>query len=295
MQNIGNNNHYNKNYINKVNPTIINNSNHNFEDIKKSLENLIEELKFFFNDNNLSKSRFAKIIEVIDTIMNNELLTIDELYRYSEAMDLKDTLNYFKEENTQEEFLVKMKKTISGSNLLNENNKKDARNYFFELKIATFFKKKEFKINFTKDSDIQIVFNDTKYNVQCKRPQNEKKIIERVLHAYKQLSENTNGIKGIIALDLSKVFFNEITPVHNLVFETNNDINTILKIFDENYSLLVNNIKFDILDNVAFIICHVRFPCIILNPYQITTVNHFFTIKSKNVTKEIKSLISSLQ
>ena len=184
---------------------------------------------------------------------------------------------------------------VKESNLLNENNKTDARNYFFELKIATFFKKKNFKINFTKDSDIQIVFNDTKYNVQCKRPQNEKKIIERLLHAYKQLSENTNGIKGIIALDLSKVFFNEITPVHNLVFETNNDINTILKIFDEKYSLLVNNIKFDILDNVAFIICHVRFPCIILNPYQITTVNHFFTIKSKNVTKEIKSLISSLQ
>ncbi|MDN5069048.1 hypothetical protein [Aliarcobacter butzleri] len=279
--------------MNKVNPTIINKSNHNFEDIKKSLENLIEELKKFSDDNNLSKIRFAKIIEVIDT-KNKELLTVDELYRYSEARDLLDTLNYLKEENTQEEFLFKMKKTISGCNLLNEKNKTEARNYFFELKIATFFKKKNFKINFTKDSDIQIVFNDTKYNVQCKRPQNEKKIIERVLHANKQLSENTNGTKGIIALDLSKVFFNEITPEHNLVFETNNDINTIINLFDENYSLLVNNIKFDILDNVAFIICHLRFPCIILNPYQITIVNHFFTIKSKNATNEIKNLISSL-
>ena len=293
MKNTGSNNYYNISYINKENPTVFNNSNTNVEDIKKSLKNLIEELKKFSNDKNLSKIRFANITEIID-ITNNGLLNVDELYRFSEAMDLIDTLNYFKEENTQEEFLVKMKKTISGCNLLNEKNKTEARNYFFELKIATLFKKKNFKINFTKDSDIQIVFNDTKYNVQCKRPQNEKKIIERVLHAYKQLSENTNGIKGIIALDLSKVFFNEITPVHNLVFETNNDINTILKIFDENYSLLVNNIKFDILDNVAFIICHLRFPCIILNPYQITTVNHFFTIKSKNATEDIKSLISSL-
>lgn len=279
--------------MNKVNPTIINKSNHNFEDIKKSLENLIEELKKFSDDNNLSKIRFAKIIEVIDT-KNKELLTVDELYRYSEARDLLDALNYLKEENTQEEFLFKIKKTISGCNLLNEKNKTEARNYFFELKIATFFKKKNFKINFTKDSDIQIVFNDTKYNVQCKRPQNEKKIIERVLHANKQLLENTNGTKGIIALDLSKVFFNEITPVHNLVFETDNDINIIRNLFDENYSPLVNNIKFDILDNVAFIICHLRFPCIILNPYQITIVNHFFIIKSKNVTNEIKNLISSL-
>lgn len=279
--------------MNKINPTIINKSIHNFEDIKKSLENLIDELKFFFDNNNLSKIRFAKIIEVLDT-KNKELLTVDELYRYSEARDLLETLNYLKEENTQEEFLSKMKKTISGCHLLNDENKTEARDYFFELKIATFFKKKKFKVNFTKDSDVQIVFSDIQYNVQCKRPQNEKKIIERVLNANEQLFKNTNGTKGIIALDLSKVFFNEITPVHNLIFETDNDINTIINLFDENYSLLVNNINFDILDNVAFIICHLRFPCIILNPYQITIVNHFFTIKSKNPTNEIKNLISSL-
>lgn len=211
-----------------------------------------------------------------------------------EAIDLLDTLNYLKEENTQKEFLFKMKKTISGCHLLNNENKTEARNYFFELKIATFFKKKDFKVNFTKNSDVQILFNDTKYNIECKRPQNEKKIIERVLHANKQLSENTSETKGIIALDLSKVFFNEITPEHNLIFKTDNDITTIRDLFDANYSLLVNNIKFDILDNVAFIICHLRFPCIILEPYKIMTVNHFFTIKSENSTSEVRDLISSL-
>lgn len=277
--------------MNKVKPTIINKSSNDSEEIKKLLEDLMEELKKISDDDNLSNIRFAKSTELINTT-NKELLTVDQLYRYSEARDLQDTLDFLKEENTQEGFLFKIKKTISGSHLLNDENKTEARDYFFELKIAALFKKKNFKINFTKDSDIQIIFNNAKYNIECKRPQNEKKIIERVLHAYKQLSENTNGIKGIIALDLSKVFFNEITPEHNLVFETNNDINTIINIFDENYSLLVNNIKFDILDKVAFIICHLRFPCIILNPYEITIVNHFFTIKSKNATSEIKDLIN---
>ncbi|RXJ83428.1 hypothetical protein [Arcobacter cloacae] len=75
--------------MNKVNPSIINKSIHNFEGIKKSLENLIYELKEFSDDNNLSKIRFTKIIEVIDT-KNKQLLTVDELYRYSEARDLLD-------------------------------------------------------------------------------------------------------------------------------------------------------------------------------------------------------------
>ena len=179
----------------------------------RSLENLIEELKFFFNDNNLSKSRFAKIIEVIDTIMNNELLTIDELYRYSEAMDLKDTLNYFKEENTQEEFLVLEKLFGSYQNVVSYGHTDNFLDYqppIIKDKVEVVHGKvvEEIKLYCTDDT------SDKVYNVQ----------IEKVNNGYvvnyqngKRNSNLTEGTKteAPLSLENAKEIFDALVKSKN--------------------------------------------------------------------------------
>lgn len=285
--------------LNKISSTIKNQEN-NLNDIKNSLKSLEDKLKKIVNDDKIkfSNNRFGKIAKLINILDNNKLLTVEELYRYSEAMDLLDTLNYIDREDISDSFLDKLKKGINGSYLLRDESKKTtARDYFFEIKIATKFKKSGFEISFEPSSDVQVTIDEISYPIECKRPQNEKKIVQKAEEAYKQLMEQEQ--KGIIALDLSKVFFNEITPEHDLIFRTYDDIKKIINIFDESYSPLINNVnknrKKDILDDVLFIICHFRFPCIILEPYNIVIINHFFTIGPKNSPIEIKRIINKLK
>ena len=283
----------------KASSTIKNQEN-KLNNIKNALESIENKLKKILNDDKIkfSNNRFGNIAKLINILDNNKPLTVEELYIYSESMDLLDTLNYIEKEDISDSFLDKLKKGINGNYLLlDESKKTTARDYFFEVKIATKFKKSGCKISFEPSSDVQIAINGISYPIECKRPQNEKKIVQKVEEAYRQLMKQEQ--KGIIALDLSKVFFNEITPVHDLIFKTSDDIKKIIDIFDESYSPLINNVnknkKKDILDDVLFIICHFRCPCIILEPYNIVTINHFFTIASKNPPIEIKQIINKLK
>jgi len=282
-------------HVFKKNSTTIKYSNIDFDKFSNEFKSILKKIdKLLDNYNgNFSNTRFGKTTNIFNSL--NEQITVDELYRYSEAIDLLDTLNILNKSNYSKEFSKKIKIIIGGTLLLKDEKKTGARDYFFELKMAAKFKKSNFLIDFNEESDIQIIYNKIKYLVECKRPQNEKNIVQKARDARKQLLKHRK-YKGIIALDLSKVFYNEIATEHNLIFNTYDEIDIIKKLFDNNYHLFINNIKdYDILDEVFLIICLLRFSCIVLNPYEVVTVNHYFSINSQSNTKEIKDILNELK
>ena len=145
--------------------------------------------------------------------MNNELLTIDELYRYSEAMDLKDTLNYFKEENTQEEFLVLEKLFGSYQNVVSYGHTDNFLDYqppIIKDKVEVVHGKvvEEIKLYCTDDT------SDKVYNVQ----------IEKVNNGYvvnyqngKRNSNLTEGTKteAPLSLENAKEIFDALVKSKN--------------------------------------------------------------------------------
>lgn len=266
------------------------------KDDNSNFSNDIKKIINYFNGKNIDfkNSRFRNIINIIDNISKNKP-TKNELYLISETKDLSEIVNILSKYELQKQ--KKFKLLVKGLELDKKEKKTFSRDYIFELKIATRFLKSDFIINIESIADVNIEFNDLQYHIECKRVQSEQKIENKIKEAYNQLGKNNQNVsRGIIALDLSKVFFNtihEIEEENNINFE-NINIKEVRKLFDKHFSELIENISKKILNNISFIICHVRFP-IIQHPYQITTINHYFTLKSKETSSETLQIIEKLR
>jgi hypothetical protein len=212
-----------------------------------------------------------------------------------ELLDLLEVYIYLKNQVSQG-LLSRIKKSLAGCILLSEEKKTYARDIFFELKIASKFKKSGFTINLEALADLSVSIEEYKYNIECKRVQSYASIDRNIEKAFEQLKkENQESEFGIISMDFSKIYYNEIKKNgENAIISSVEEIDNARKTINEFFPQCIEDAHSAILDDIAFFIGHVRFP-VIIPPYQITAINHFFTLISSNVDRTYtKSAMTAL-
>lgn len=102
------------------------------------------------------------------------------------------------------EFIETLKKIVKGSNFRGQSEKDTARNFIFELLIASDFQENNFSIDLSSKTDI-VVF-EPNILIECKRIQSEKKLIQRIDEGIKQIeNRNTREYNGIVFIDISEL------------------------------------------------------------------------------------------
>jgi hypothetical protein len=174
---------------------------------------------------NTANTRFDKIYNynkrIIEHDNNNSLNKLLEEYDNLElSLALVDASSFiniyqaFKDEKSHIHPRAKLKKMLKGPYYSWEEDPlkgdNESRNILFELETAAFFKKAGVEIIGFDDVDFN--FEETKFNVQCKRIFSEKKIEENISESANQFTkrmESQGNIKGIICLSIDKLMAKE--------------------------------------------------------------------------------------
>lgn len=135
----------------------------------------------------------------------------DEMYyclqsfsEINQVVKLKEHLS----DNREKEFLETINKSISGAafkNKINKEGKDDARNFLFELSIASEIKKLGIDIDISGRADI--VINNENVLVACKRVRSKNKLIARIKEAVEQSAEDVGDDgKLFVFVDVTEIF-----------------------------------------------------------------------------------------
>jgi hypothetical protein len=106
--------------------------------------------------------------------------------------------------------LDKLEKALGGRMLSREDANSTARNYLFELRIASYFLQAGFIVDMAAGSDLAVRFDDTTVYVECKRPESIGKLQARARDAYRQLHRrlgegSTAEVFGLAAMDVGRI------------------------------------------------------------------------------------------
>ena len=108
------------------------------------------------------------------------------------------------QKHDSKEFIETLKKIVKGNNFRGESENDTARNFIFELLIASDFQENNFYIDLSTKTDI-VVF-EPNILIECKRIQSEKKLIERINEGINQINDrNTGEYNGIVFIDISEL------------------------------------------------------------------------------------------
>ena len=168
----------------------------------------------------------------------------------------------------------KLKTIISGKDFAALDSSTNSRNTQFELRIASYFCQYGCTVDMSTETDIIIYTKKQIFYIECKRIGNEKKLVERISEARKQLERrmpkkvNNKDLYGCIAIDVTKVAFS-----HNgLTFATCNEhsrdnIQEKLIEIEKNlqYAMEKNFEKFKYLSSFWF---QIHIPILIQHPYS---------------------------
>lgn len=161
----------------------------------KNYQNILKEIKLFLDDNNVKHS--TRIWGILKLYEENEGWTdLPRTLIYHEVMEVFEIIA------TLGHICPRMIVDAISKDNVDEalaKNKK-GRNTQFELFIASKYKQAGYDIQFG-EPDLFFYHRDNRYNIACKRPQSNRKILKRIKEASKQISSH-NGF-GIIALDLT--------------------------------------------------------------------------------------------
>lgn len=148
---------------------------------------------------------FKKWIENGNTPSFRELWGINELF---ELMEFYYSFNPPSEDTKKLLHLIK-----AGDSVLEKSKTSSARDYAFELKVASRFKRAGFEIINDNSHDVVAKKDEVKLYIECKRPRNEKRVIERMRNAYdRQFTDVNNKLEqAIICLDLSNILYEDFT------------------------------------------------------------------------------------
>ena len=218
--------------------------------------------------------------------------TIEELWQIIELQDLYEIYTYLEDEKS-DTLANTFKKSLGGSRLLSEESKTTARDFFFELKTASRFKKSNMEIYFDEKPDILVKKNECTYHIECKRIQSLHSLSKNIKKALDQFNEaGVEKSKRIISVDFSKYFFNEY-PIDVNKIATMDIINAVKKEFDQFINVVIDEENKHIMDNISIFLAHIRFPAILL-PFNIISVNHFTLIRSSSNGSDCAKSIAKL-
>lgn len=107
-----------------------------------------------------------------------------------------------------------LKKVLGGAELSrNDNPKAGARNFQFELRIASYFLQAGYEVDLSQQSDLVVQLPEYTLYVECKRLSSPKKVKQRAQEALTQLRhrflENRRSSKcfGLAVFDVSKILY----------------------------------------------------------------------------------------
>lgn len=123
----------------------------------------------------------------------------------------------------------------------------EPRNTLFELETASIFKKAGAKI--TGFDDVDFVFENTRFNVQCKRIHSERRMRDNVSEAaqqfYKTMKKAKSNLKGVICLSIDKLTGREkmilkVGSVHEIGHELTALLDSVLAKHRSLWHVVVN-------------------------------------------------------
>lgn len=161
--------------------------------------------------------------------------SLDDFYKFmqaaTEACQIIRLWNTFKSGEHQG-LKERIKHVMSGKSIRMEAIKKNknglnddpARDFAFELNIASRFLKGGFEVDLTDDCDIVVSIGKDKLYVECKRIKSLKKLGDRIKSASKQIDsrvgKNRKNKFGLVALDVTDLLLPEgtVTATKNVNF-----------------------------------------------------------------------------
>ncbi|AMH16039.1 hypothetical protein AL515_20190 [Citrobacter sp. FDAARGOS_156] len=165
---------------------------------------------------NYNSTRFGKSSKVYKKWSSDgQIPSFQELWAITELLDFCELYNSFSNSSEIEKHFIT--KITKGADFLEDDNKNSARDFFFEAKVASRFKRAGFNVEINGEHDIISQNDIIRLGIECKRPRSEKKVIELVKYAFeKQLSKlEDRSSQGIICLDISRVLYGEYIEALN--------------------------------------------------------------------------------
>ena len=102
-----------------------------------------------------------------------------------------------------------LEKAIGGSLLSSNEIDTQARNFLFELRIASYFLQAGVPITLNDRSDIVASFDDAVIHIECKRLESRKKVQQRAAESLRQLQSRLSGPSskqyGLAAFDVGQI------------------------------------------------------------------------------------------
>jgi hypothetical protein len=105
------------------------------------------------------------------------------------------------------------KKIVGGREFTKDDINTNARNFQFELRIASYFKQQSFQVAINKESDVIATKDDITLIIECKRLYSPSQIDNRIKECYFQLERTINlypekqKVFGIAVFDITKITF----------------------------------------------------------------------------------------
>ena len=187
----------------------------------------------------------------------------------TELLDLCEIYNSFSSSSEIEKFFIT--KMIKGADFLEDDNKNSARDFFFEVKVASRFKRAGFKVEIDGEHDIIAEKNTIYLGIECKRPRSEK-IIELVKYTYEnQLNKlEDRSSQGIICLDISRVLYEEYIEsikegVFSLPFTTPELLESYRNKTDTRFKDLLVEKCTEVLEGIRMFIIYYSLPLLLEN------------------------------
>lgn len=254
-----------------------------YAEILKSLE----ETQHWLNDagietGNTRLSEILDLVRIITEHYNND--TIDQLaseykkdvifYALTDADIFISIYQSF--QNTKSHVLRRgiLKKMVNGPLLPWEEDPGDGstqgRNSLFELEVAT--KLNIPSVEVVGFDDVDFIYDNTSFNVQCKRLYSPKQISANIAKAAKQFrakANNNNGLKGIIALSIDKLSDLEESTI---IVESYKEASPILGKITEDFIGKYKSNWLELLDiDIVGVMIFVHAIAEVQQPYQLLT------------------------
>jgi len=154
------------------------------------------------------------------------------------------------QKHDSKEFIETLEKIVKGNNFRGESEKDTARNFIFELLIASDFQEKNFSIDLSTKTDI-VVF-EPNILIECKRIQSEKKLIQRINEGIKQIeNRNTGQFNGIVFIDISELI--DISKRITVQVPLENSIRLLTNLIDTNMIVdaVINTLDLEVKNRVS--------------------------------------------
>lgn len=251
------------------------------------------------NKINYNSSRFGQAAAYYKSWMDTGVIPpFRDLWSISELIDLFDFYKSFHDaENFDSKFLRRISK---GNVILEQDNKKSARDLAFELKVASRFKRAGFSILENDDHDVVIVKNNIVLSMECKRPRTQNTLIKNIRYAFDKQLNKENLKNSIICVDLSHIIYES----QKIGFDNGDVVHPVINSarlaayrdhLDRTFKDYISSESPDICKAIRMVIFYYSFPILLdeeSTPENVKFVkfNHFVTIK--NDDDEINDLIS---